>query len=305
MNILIADDDPVFRRMLEGTLTQLGHSVIAVADGFEAQEALLAPRGPHVAILDWQMPGLDGLAVCRSIRQRSTHYVYIILLTAQDRREDMVTGFDAQVDDFLTKPFDVLELRARLQSGERILASETRLLQAQEALRHEALHDRLTGLWNRGMVLDHLEREAGRARRTVQPLAVALTDIDHFKAINDRDGHDAGDQVLVEAARRMKASLRETDGIGRYGGEEFLMILSPCDEARAAKVIDRVRRSVGTVSAGPEGRAIDITLSAGVACSLTVGCDPAVLVRAADKALYLAKANGRNRTELAPSVSAA
>lgn len=305
MTILIADDDPVSRRMLEGALTRLGHSVIAVADGLEAQDVLLAPDGPRLAILDWQMPGLDGLAVSRLVRRRSTHYVYIILLTAQDRREDVETGLDSQVDDFLTKPFDVLELRARLQSGERILASEARLIQVQEELRHEATHDRLTGLWNRGTVHDHLQREVSRARRTGDTLAVALADIDRFKTINDQFGHDIGDQVLVEAAARMRAVLRDTDGIGRYGGEEFLIVLSPCGEALARKVVDRVRQAVGTVLVGPDGRPVDVTLSAGVACSSGAGADTTALISAADRGLYLAKAGGRNRTELVTSETAA
>src|SRR5689334_11672407 len=181
VKILIADDDPISRRLLEGTLTRLGHQVVTVNDGTAAVEGLLAPGAPRLAILDWMMPGSDGLAVCQEVRRRSESYVYVILLTARDRREDMVAGFDAEADDFLTKPLDSVELRARLRSGERVLALQEHLLDAQIALRYEATHDRLTGLWNRGMITDQLDLAVERARRDGSSLGVILADVDRFK----------------------------------------------------------------------------------------------------------------------------
>ena len=201
MKILIADDEPVSRRLLEGTLKKLGHDVLAVEDGTQAVATLLEADGPRMAILDWMMPGCDGLAVCREVRKRAAPYTYVILLTSRDRRSDMVEALDAEVDDFLTKPFDAVELRARLRSGERVLPLQETLLRAQEMLRHEATHDRLTGLWNRARIIDQLGREARRAEREKARLAVLLADIDHFKQVNDTYGHGVGDVVLQRGRR--------------------------------------------------------------------------------------------------------
>ncbi len=183
MRILIADDEPVSRRLLQRSLEQqLGHEVIAVADGTAATTALLVDHGPRFAILDWMMPGADGLSVCRLLRQRErqsdTPYTYVIVLTSKQRREDMVKALDAGVDDFLTKPFDPLELRARVQSGERVLNLQENLLQAQERLRIQATHDQLTGLWNRGMALEQLGLELRRAARDGKPLSVVMADLE-------------------------------------------------------------------------------------------------------------------------------
>jgi DNA-binding response OmpR family regulator len=173
MRILIADDDPVSRRLLERTLQRLGHEVVVVSEGTAARDALLDPAGPRLAILDWMMPGLDGLAVCHAVRQREAPYVYLIMLTARDSDADVVAGLVAEADDYLTKPFDALELNARIQSGERIIDLQTRLLNAERDLRYQATHDRLTGLWNRGMILDHLARSVKRADRSDEPLTAA------------------------------------------------------------------------------------------------------------------------------------
>lgn len=300
MKILIADDDPVARRLLERTLQRLGHEVVAVADGADALNALLDPAGPRMAILDWMMPGLDGLAVCRAVRDRDAPYVYLILLTARDGDDDVVAGLVAEADDYLTKPFDARELNARIQSGERILDLEAKLLTAEKDLRHEATHDRLTGLWNRGMVLDELDRTIKRVRRTGEHLTVALADVDHFKAVNDTHGHDAGDRVLRETARRIKASLRDVDAVGRYGGEEFLIVLASRDSAGQLAALDRVGL---VVSQAPIeigiGRWVTVTLSIGAARSLTSEPDAASLILAADEALYRAKDHGRNCLKLA------
>src|SRR5688572_14866844 len=269
MKILIADDDPVARRLLERTLERLGHDVVAVSDGTAALNALLDPAGPRMAILDWMMPGLDGLAVCRAVRDRDAPYVYLILLTARDGDDDVVAGLVAEADDYLTKPFDARELKARIQSGERILELEAKLLTAEKDLRHEATHDRLTGLWNRGMILDDLDRTIKRVRRTGEHLTVALADIDHFKTVNDTFGHDAGDRVLRETARRIKASLRDVDAVGRYGGEEFLIVLASRDSAGQLAALDRVCLVVSQAPIEIGRARVTVTLSMGAARSLT------------------------------------
>jgi diguanylate cyclase (GGDEF)-like protein len=298
MRILIADDDAVSRRVLEGALGRLGYDVTACADGAEAVDILLAPDGPRLAILDWMMPGVDGLDVCRKIRAASASYIYVIILTARDSREDVLAAYDAEADDFLTKPLDLLELRARLRSGERVLALQERLLLIQEALRHEATRDPLTGLWNRRMILEQLHREFHRAARDGHTLAVTVADLDHFKDINDRHGHAAGDAVLRAAAERLRSVLRSYDFIGRYGGEEFLIILPACEAGLALSIAERARRALSNAPLEVDGTTLTISASLGVACSSATDTDPAALIQAADQALYRAKAAGRDRIEI-------
>lgn len=299
MKILIAEDDVISRRLLERTLVRLGHEVVAVGNGNEAMQLLLAPDAPRLAILDWMMPGADGLAVCREVREKAVSYIYVILLSAKDRHEDMITGLDSGADDFLTKPFNAVELRARLHSGARVLDLQERLLAAQEALRIEATHDHLTGLANRRMIMHHLTRELNRARHEGRTVAVALVDLDHFKAVNDARGHAAGDAVLFETASRMRAGVRAYDFIGRYGGEEFLLVLPGADAITGHAIAERVR---ARVAAEPVHGGLTVPLlvsvSVGVACSSSAGLEPNALVAAADAALYRAKANGRNCVEV-------
>ena len=295
MKILIADDDPVSRRLLEATLVRFGHEVVAVADGREAVDTLLGENGPRLAILDWMMPKADGLTVCRTMRARSVTYVYIILLTTRDRREDMMAALDAEADDFLTKPFDVVELGARIRSGGRVLKLQEDLNAAQMAFHHEATHDRLTGLWNRGRILDQLGRELIRARREHRPLSVLIADIDHFKRINDTHGHQVGDEVLRQVAERLGGPSAGRDCVGRYGGEEFLTVLPGCDAARALDAAERLRADVAGRAMQAASTAIEVTVSVGVASTERADDQPASLIRSADQALYRAKAAGRNR----------
>jgi len=296
MHILIADDDPVSRRLLQGTLTRLGHEVIAVSDGTAAISGLLSPDGPRLAILDWMMPGADGLAVCREVRRRPEPYVYVVLLTARDKREDMVAALDAGVDDFLTKPLDSSELRARLHSGERVLALQERLLETQAALRHQATHDYLTGLWNRRMILEELTRQLNRAAHEGRPFAVAIADLDHFKQINDTHGHGTGDAVLLTAAQRIRSVLRDYDAVGRLGGEEFLLLLPGCDNEGAWQIAERARAAVAAEPMGGPVVPIPMSLSLGVAAAkVGTRADATALIEAADAAMYRAKANGRNQ----------
>ncbi|MEO8258698.1 MAG: diguanylate cyclase [Acidobacteriota bacterium] len=301
MRILIADDDRMSRRLLEGALTQMGHQVVSVADGLEAIRVSALPNSPPLAILDWMMPGADGLAVCRAIRQRAAPYVYIILLTARSRHEDMVAGLLAEADDFLKKPLDPDELRARLRSGERVLALQERLMAAQDTLRHQATHDGLTGLWNRAMVFDQLERELARARREGQSLAVIMADIDHFKHVNDVYGHAAGDAVLRETAMRLVAVPRSYDMVGRYGGEEFVLLLPSCGLVEAEIVAERVRRAVNDKPITVGMITLPVSVSLGVACASNEHDTAETVLIKADEAMYRAKAMGRNRVEVSPT----
>ncbi len=294
MKILIAEDDALSRRILELALVRLGHEPTSVTNGTDAQELLLNPEGPRLAILDWMMPGADGLAVCRAVRRREGPYVYVILLTARDRHEDMVAALAADVDDFLTKPLDASELQARLRSGERLLTLQESLLETQEKLRYQATHDDLTGLWNRPTVRKQLDAELSRAKRGARPVAVLLADVDHFKKVNDTHGHSAGDVVLREAALRMRSALRAYDSIGRYGGEEFLIVLPDCTTELAMMVAERARAAVAApVRLGEVD--LPLSISLGVASTAAVAAESDALIRAADQALYRAKAAGRNR----------
>jgi diguanylate cyclase (GGDEF)-like protein len=295
MKVLLADDDLVSRRILEGMLVRLGYEVVVASNGIEAQDILLAPDGPRLAILDWMMPGADGLTVCRTIRSQAKAYVYVIVLTSKDQKEDLVAAFDAEVDDFITKPYEPVELRARLRSGERVLTLQARLLETQALLQHQATHDPLTGLWNRGMVHEQIALELRRAERTGDTLAVIMADLDHFKHVNDQYGHAAGDHVLQEAAARMRGVLRGHDAISRYGGEEFLVLLPRTDRGVALTVAERIRQAVESHTVMFGDHALTVTLSLGLAT--TTSAEPSVdpLVAAADAALYRAKAAGRNR----------
>lgn len=297
MRILIADDESISRTLLQATLKKLGHDVVAVSDGSAAIDALLAPNAPRLAILDWMMPGASGLEVCRAIRERATAYVYVVLLTARDTPEDLVMGLEAGADDFLTKPFDAGELRARLRSGARVLDLLGSLVEAQEALKHQATIDDLTGLWNRRMVLEHLYRELNRARHEKRPFALAIVDVDRFKSINDTYGHRVGDAVLRSTADALRSQLRQYDFVGRLGGEEFLVLLPGCDAAAARGVGERMREAVSrqTSAVGPEP--VRVTVSVGVAVTLNGSGSPDALIEAADAALYRAKEGGRNRVE--------
>ena len=298
MKILIADDDRVSRTVLKAALTKLGHEVIDVDDGSEAMRVLLDPDGPRLAILDWMMPGADGLMVCSTIRQQAPAYVYVILLTSRDQQTDMVEGLGAGADDFLIKPLNVIELTARLRSGERVIELQHRLLESQAALQHAATHDRLTGLWNRGTIVDHLDAQLNRTRREGAATSVLLVDIDHFKRINDTYGHAAGDQVLCEVSRRIRSQLRAYDAAGRYGGEEFLVVLPGADASNAKVAAERIREGVNSTPVTGTSFSHEISVSIGLACTDDVGFELPALIHVADQALYRAKAAGRNRVEL-------
>jgi two-component system cell cycle response regulator len=292
VKILIADDEDGTRLKLETLLAKLGYDVLVARDGAEAWELLQREDAPSLALLDWLMPGMDGVEVCRRVRQSSkVPYVYIVMLTVKGQKQDLVAGMEAGADDYLSKPFDVDELRVRLSAGERILS-------LQEDLRLQATHDDLTGVLNRGTVLDILHRELALVARKSVPVAIILADLDDFKQVNDKHGHAIGDTVLREAARRLATPMRPYDAIGRYGGEEFLIVLPGCGIESALVVAERIRCSVGkkpiTTSAGD----VPMTVSLGVAAVESApprGADE--LIQSADDALYRAKRGGRNRVE--------
>ena len=292
MKILIAEDDQMSRMVLETRLSKWGYDVIAVEDGTRAMVGLMEENAPQLAILDWMMPGMDGLQVCREIRKQTERpYVYILLLTAKNQKEDLVEAMAAGADDYIAKPPDNNELEMRLRAGKRIV-------KLQDELRHQTTHDFLTGLLNRFAIMAILEKEINRSKRNGSSLSLAIADIDKFKSVNDTFGHQAGDAVLCEVADRMTYSLRSYDAVSRYGGEEFLLVFPECNEKDAVIIAEKVRLSVSDKPVIiPEGT-LSVTASFGVTTiNPSDGIDVDTMIRIADEALYSAKSNGRNRVE--------
>jgi len=298
--VLIADDEPISRRMLQASLVRWGYEVEVARNGEEALEALFRDAAPRLAVLDWMMPGLDGLEVCRRVRARpGAPYSYLLLLTSKEGSSDLVEGLEAGADDYIRKPFDAEELKARLRTGERILALQAQLLSAQEALRIQATRDGLTGLFNRRAFLERLAEELARAKRNGSKLSLLLLDVDHFKRVNDRLGHQAGDDVLRALGSRLSAVLRKYDTLARYGGEELIAALPGCGPATALVVAERMRSAVASVPIETGAGPVELTVSIGSATCAAGEPDADALIARADAALYRAKNAGRNRVEAA------
>jgi diguanylate cyclase (GGDEF)-like protein len=297
MKILLADDERIARTMLERSLRGWGYEVVSVTDGEAALAALRGDPDLRLGILDWVMPKVDGLEVCRAIRaDGSEPYRYLMLLTARDDKAHIVEGLEAGADDYLTKPCDPVELKVRLRAGRRVVELQSELIRAREALRFEATHDSLTGLMNRAALLPQLERELSRSRRSSGHVAVIMGDIDHFKRVNDTHGHFIGDIVLREVAQRLARSIRTYDTVGRLGGEEFLVVLPDCDAGTGTVVAERLRLAVASKAVRGDDLEIPVTMSFGVASTdLNESASAADLIRAADAALYRAKFAGRDR----------
>lgn len=298
MRILVAEDEPTQLLLLRRLLTKWGHDVVVARDGEEAWFALTGDSPPNLAILDWIMPAMDGLRICQELRKLpGKEYIYILILTARDHKKDLVEALEAGADDYLTKPFDSQELKARLHAGKRILDLHEQLLQANRNLQFQASHDALTGLLNRGAILQALFNEFARSRRERKPVGIILADVDHFKSINDIYGHTAGDVVLRHVGQTTCSVVRTYDSVGRYGGEEFLIVVPGCDAAAARKKAEEIRVTVSGEAIQTTGTlAIAVTVSMGV-ISVCAPTDYQEVVDAADVALYRAKREGRNRVE--------
>jgi diguanylate cyclase (GGDEF)-like protein len=290
--------------MMERLLTNWGFEVVSAAGGREAWRILDAPDAPRLVVLDCIMPEPGGFELCRRIRQRTdAPSTYVLLLTSRDHKDDVLERLDTGADDFVLKPFHPLEFRARVNVGRRILELQSALLAAKESLETHATRDPLTGVWNRAAILDMCQRELERGVRQRAPVGLMMVDLDHFKMVNDTYGHLAGDAVLREAARRMQQVLRLYDAVGRYGGEEFLVIIPGCPIDVAVKVAERIRGRVAQLPVQTTEGTIVLTCSLGVTVSQPEKpTEINDLIRAADAALYRAKNSGRNRVELADGI---
>jgi len=301
MKALIADSDPDRLRQLEGWLSRWGHEVVPVRNGVEAWHRLEKEREPVLVVLAWRMEGMPGIDVCRRMRlQPELPSAYVLLVADSRTSEDLLDGLNAGADDFLFTPLDANEARARIRTGARIVEIERALKASQDALRVQSTRDATTGSWNRAAILVLLPKEQERARRKSGSVAIVIADLDAFRNVNESLGAPIGDEVLREAARRMSSTLRPYDAVGRYGGEEFLIVLPGSDGLGALTVAERIREAFArrpvTTSAGP----VSVTLSLGVASEGgEAATESNALLRAADSALKRAKSGGRNRTALA------
>jgi diguanylate cyclase (GGDEF)-like protein len=304
VKILIADDDPVSLRLMQRTLQNYGYEVVTATDGLQAAQALSSPGGPRLALIDWMMPELDGPGVCREVRSRHEEaYIYILLLTSRQSSEDVVSGLEAGADDYLTKPCIAAELKARLHTGLRVLQLEDKLVEAREEMRFKATHDALTSLWNRAGILSLLSSALSRSSRHHTPTSLLLCDIDHFKKINDTYGHPVGDEVLQQVSLYLRHLVRPEDAVGRFGGEEFLIVLGECDKAALKQRAEQIRQEMSRVPFITQEGSISVSLSIG---AITIANAHESLeidsyLKQADAALYRAKAAGRNQVAYAES----
>ena len=315
MRILIADDDPTSRLLLQAIVSKLGHECVVAEEGWSAWN-LLSSGGIDVLLTDWMMPGLDGPELCRRVRgQPGDSYVYIVLTTGLDHPEHILEGMGSGADDYLTKPVDSFAVQTRLVAAERVTELHSKLALTQSDLERANLEllaqsrtDELTSLGNRRRMEEDLARTHARALRVGRTYGVALFDIDHFKCYNDHYGHIAGDEALRRVATGIDLVVRAGECAYRYGGEEFLLLMPDCQQSDCVVVTERIRRALVEIAiphaARPSAPSL-VTLSGGVSC-WTPGSPLSALdiIEQADEALFEAKSAGRNRIHTSPALGA-
>lgn len=300
MKILVAEDENISRRRLEKFLEGMDYEFISCKDGLDAWKVIQSENAPNLLILDWMMSGMNGIEICRKVRELAREpYTYILLLTSKSEAEDIISGMEAGADDYITKPFNQNELRVRLNAGRRILEMNKKLLDVRDVLRKKAIYDDLTGLYNRHYMVEILEKEYARALRYQTDLSCLLIDIDYFKVVNDTFGHIFGDLILREFSARLKREARKHDFIFRYGGEEFMMLLPNTGVDGAQRVAEKIR-SVCESKMYEDGANLTIaTVSIGIASvKQHQPFGSKELIAFADKALYRSKTEGRNRVNV-------
>lgn len=301
LKVLIAEDNLVCCRNLAKNITDWGYEVITARNGTEAWN-LIKKENIRLAILDWMMPGMEGVDLCLRIRQESSEknspYIYIILLTGKDQQEDVITGLASGADDYMIKPANLFELKVRIQNGSRIIELEDKRIQL-------ATYDCLTNLWNRTKIFEFFEEELERSAREGLHTGLIMVDIDNFKLVNDTYGHYIGDKVLTEVASRLKDSIRRYDKIGRYGGDEMLVVLPNCNQENITRIAERLRRVICSRKIKTDTVFLDITVSLGGASTQALAKTSLKnLLQASDSALYLAKKHGRNCAVVAEAMRA-
>ena len=290
MKILIAEDDPTSNLILKSMLLKWGFDVVTTFNGADAWKILDGEDAPQIAIIDWVMPGMEGLEVCRRIRERekgADRYAYVVILTGRDDKEDIVAGIGAGADDYIVKPFDKEELKARLNAGQRIIELQTALRIANKKLLSMSRLDPLTGALSRSAILEDLALALYRSAREKKPLSISLVDIDNLKEVNERSGRGAGDRILQTSVRRINACLRRTDNFGRYGKDEFLIILPGVDLDTGAAICRRIQSALNDDS-------IPVTVSQSLAV-WDGEANSEEFIALAEHTLLTTRADGRNR----------
>lgn len=302
--LLLVEDEPTQLLLMQRLLKRAGYIVETAADGEEAL-AKLAVDEFHLLVTDWDMPGMDGVTLCKRVREaRLPGYLYVLLLTGHGSTENLVAGLDAGADDYVRKPANDAELLARLKAGQRIVRLEQSLREANTQIQHLSILDPLVGTFNRRYLNQQLVQEIERARRYAHPLAAVMADLDFFKDVNDRYGHQVGDEVLRGFVELANGSIRHgSDWIARYGGEEFVFVLPETDLAGAARTAEKIRSQCASTPFNTAAGALTVTASFGVAAldgnTGPIGAAAEILLRQADAALYRSKHEGRNRTTIA------
>jgi len=295
MKVLIAEDDMTSRLILDSILKKWEFTPVLACNGKEAWDVMQSEDAPRLVILDWQMPEMSGIEVCKKIRENDTSDPpYLIVLTSRDEKKDIVKALDAGANDFISKPYNNEELRARINVGKRMVELQSALGDAYKALQHEAMHDPLTNIYNRRAVMELLEKEIARAKREKTALCVGMCDIDFFKKVNDTYGHQVGDVALITFTQFIINQLRSNDYLGRYGGEEFLIVAPGAKAPNHETMFERICKHIRENKIPTEKGDIPITVSIGVAPYTGVE-NSDMLLAAADAALYDAKEAGRDR----------
>ena len=246
MRVLIAEDDTATRLLLQQWVREFGFDPVLAVDGEDAWGLLRQGDAPRLLVVDWQMPRLDGVNLIRRVRFAANQscYPFILMTSSRSDPENVIEVLEAGADQFLAKPFEKMQLRARLAVGARIVAMQEKLMQKNDALRVQAAKDPLTGLLNRAEFLDLFKKELSRAGRAKQQTGLMILDVDHFKGVNDSHGHLVGDMVLQEIAQRLYRGVRSYDFVGRYGGEEFFIFLSNCGRSALWNRAEQIRESI-------------------------------------------------------------
>lgn len=299
IKIIVADDSAIYRKLIESALAQGEYELLWATNGREALK-LFQEHEPSIVITNWEMPDLAGIGLCAEIRRQQRSFVYLILLTANSQKKQIVEGLTAGADDYLTKPFHAGELLARVGVGRRF-AGLYRDIEAKNQLLEElARTDPLTGMQNRRAVEEWAIRQLNGAARYGFPLWIAIVDLDHFKEVNDNYGHQAGDLVLKRVAQVIKDNTRSSNLCGRLGGEEFVIVLSQVNLEGVGTAMERLRAKLESEKFEFAGTSLGVTASFGVAGFQGKKAPEFVeLLRQADEALYLAKQKGRNRVQFA------
>lgn len=293
MKIIVAEDHPVTQLLISETLKKWNYEVITAQDGLEVLELIEIHQDVQLFLLDWQMPGLDGLSLCQRLKSTNIIYPrYIIFLTSKKLTDNVVQALEAGADDFISKPFTPEELKVRLKVGCRIITTENKLL-------HQAQHDPLTNILNHRAIVDLLSQLWERSKRDNSALSVLMLDLDYFKRVNDTYGHQVGDYALKHFCTLVNKELRPYDSFGRYGGEEFTICLPATDADQAMLVAERIRASMESTPIEYDGQYFSLTVSIGVAIFVENQTSPKQILLNADRAAYEAKEQGRNKVVFA------